>query len=201
MGRILLSDIYNHKDINGASLGRTIGRLLNLFKANYTEPKELNSNNTSISPGSLLDIKEDDYFEFIAGIFAGMKEKDDKKESECYKDIIKGKSKIMKKITEGMKKLDEGKGIGETITGILFSLVTVEGLVVDCNLLNLGSNIFNKVTSFKDMTELFMNLMVDADEYMSYSMQVYDNLFKKNLKECGKYIGKIISKLFDFHVK
>ena len=201
IGRILLSDIYNNKNITGVSLGRTIGRILNLFKANYTEPKELYSNDTSISPGSLLDIKEDDYFEFIAGIFAGMKEKDDEKESECYKDILKGKSKIMKQINDGMKKLDEGKGLGETMTGILFGLVTVEGLVVDCNLLNLGSNIFNKVTSFKDMTELFMNLMMNSDEYLSYGGEVYENFLKKNLKECGKSIGKIISKLFDFHVK
>ena len=201
IGRILLSDIYNNKNITGVSLGRTVGRILNLFKANYTEPKELYSNDTSISPGSLLDIKEDDYFEFIAGIFAGMKEKDDEKESECYKDILKGKSKIMKQINDGMKKLDEGKGFGETMTGILFGLVTVDGLVVDCNLLNLGSNIFNKVTSFNDMTELFMNLMMNSDEYLSYGGEVYDNFLKKNLKECGKNIGKIISKLFDFHVK
>ena len=201
IGRILLSDIYNNKNITGVSLGRTVGRILNLFKANYTEPKELYSNDTSISPGSLLDIKEDDYFEFIAGIFAGMKEKDDEKESECYKDILKGKSKIMKQINDGMKKLDEGKGFGETMTGILFGLVTVDGLVVDCNLLNLGSNIFNKVTSFKDMTELFMNLMMNSDEYLSYGGEVYENFLKKNLKECGKSIGKIISKLFDFHVK
>ena len=201
IGRILLSDIYNNKNITGVSLGRTVGRILNLFKANYTEPKELYSNDTSISPGSLLDIKEDDYFEFIAGIFAGMKEKDDEKESECYKDILKGKSKIMKQINDGMKKLDEGKGFGETLTGILFGLVTVDGLVVDCNLLNLGSNIFNKVTSFKDMTELFMNLMMNSDEYLSYGGEVYENFLKKNLKECGKSIGKIISKLFDFHVK
>ena len=107
----------------------------------------------------------------------------------------------MKQINDGMKKLDEGKGFGETMTGILFGLVTVDGLVVDCNLLNLGSNIFNKVTSFKDMTELFMNLMMNSDEYLSYGGEVYENFLKKNLKECGKSIGKIISKLFDFHVK
>ena len=182
IGKILLSDVYNNKNITGVSLGKTVGRILNLFKANYTEPKELYSNDTSISPGSLLDIKEEDYFEFIAGLFNGMKEKDDEKESECYKDILKGKSKIIKKINDGMNKLDEGKGFGETITGILFGLVTVEGLVVDCNLLNLGSNIFNKVTSVKDLTELFMNLMMNSDEFMSYGGQVYDNFLKKNLK-------------------
>jgi len=201
IGRILLSDIYTSKNVNGALLGRTVGKIFNLLKANNTEPKELNSNDTSISQGSLLDIKEDDYFEFIAGIFAGMKEKDDEKESECYKDILKGKSKIMKKINDGMKKLDEGKGFGETLTGILFGLVTVEGLVVDCNLLNLGSNIFNKVTSFKDMTALLMNIMSDSGVYLLYGGLIYDNFLKKNLKECGKYIGKIISKVFDFHVK
>ena len=201
IGRILLSDVYANKNINGASLGRTVGKIFNLLKANYTEQKELNSDDTSVSPGSLLDIKEEDYFEFIAGIFAGMKEKEDEKESECYKDILKGKSKIMKKINDGMKKLDEGKGFGETLTGILFGLVTVEGLVVDCNLLNLGSNIFNKVTSFKGMTELLMNIMSDSGVYLLYGGLIYDNFLKKNLKECGKYIGKIISKIFDFHVK
>ena len=201
IGRILLSDVYTNKNINGASLGRTVGKIFNLLKANYTEQKELNSDDTSISPSSLLDIKEEDYFEFIAGIFAGMKEKEDEKESECYKDILKGKSKIMKKINDGMKKLDEGKGFGETLTGIIFGLVTVEGLVVDCNLLNLGSNIFNKVTSFKGMTELLMNIMSDSGVYLLYGGLIYDNFLKKNLKECGKYIGKIISKVFDFHVK
>lgn len=202
IGKILLFDIYNSNNVTGTSLGKTFGKILNLFKVNFTEPKEIDSENKTLNNSTFLDnIKEEDYFEFISGLFNGMKEKEGGNESECYKDIVKGKDKIMKQINDGKKKLEEGKGIGETITSVLFNLVTVEGLVVDCNLLSLGSSIISKVTSMNEMTELFSKIMENSGIYIIYGGLIYDSFINKNLKDAGKYIGKIISKVFDFYVK
>ena len=130
-----------------------------------------------------------------------MKEKDDGNESKCYNDIIKEKSKIIEHIKDGIKNMDKDKGIGKMVTKILFNLITVEGLVVDCNLLSFGSNIISKVTSIKDMTELFNSVMKNNMLYLLYLEQIVDSFKKNDMKNLGKYIGKILSNLFDFHVK
>ena len=203
LGSTIYSEYINN-NLTGVSIGQTFGKIFNLFNMNFSELNELEpeSDKTLNEAGSILDnINVEDYFELIGGLFYGMKENDDGKESECYNDIIKGKNKIMDNIDKGLKKMDEGKGIGETITSILFNLITVEGLVVDCNLLSLGSSVISKFTSIKEMIELFQKTIKSSTLYLLYSGQIYDNFRKKNMKEVGKYIGKIISNIFDFHVK
>ena len=130
-----------------------------------------------------------------------MKEKDDGSESKCYNDILKGKNKIMNHIKEGFKNMDKDKGIGQMISTILFNLITVEGLVVDCNLLSFGSNILSKLTSIKDLTELFNSMNLNSSLYISYITKMADSFRNNNMKDVGKYIGKILSSIFDFHVK
>lgn len=203
LGSIIYSE-YTNNNLTGISLGQGLGKILNLFKLKLSETNELKSDseNPLDEIGSIFDaINADDYFELIGGLFYGMKEKDDGKESKCYNDIIKGKDKIMEHIDNGFKKVDEGKGIGETITSILFNLITVEGLVVDCNLLSLGGSVISKLTSIKELTELFQKIMQSSTFYILYIDQIIDSFKSKNLKEVGKYIGKIISNIFDFNVQ
>ena len=191
---------YNNNTLTGAFLGKKFGELINLFRANYTNLNELESETSLMKNDSFSDIMNK-YFDIIGSIFIGMKEKDDGSESKCYKDIIKGKAKIMKNIEDGFKKADKSKGIGSIITNIIFNLITVEGLVVDCNLLKLGSRIISKVTSLKEMKNLLSKIMETPDIYIEYLGIIFDNFKDNNINEGGKYIGKIISKIFDFHVK
>ena len=107
----------------------------------------------------------------------------------------------MNHIQEGFKNMDKEKGIGQMITTILFNLITVEGLVVDCNLLSFGSNIISKLTSVKDLTELINSMMQNSTLYILYISQLADSFRNNNMKDVGKYIGKILSNIFDFHVK
>ena len=192
--------IYKNETLTGSSLGKLFGDIINMFKENVTDIKELKSDKNTTDINSYLDNIEQ-YFDIIGGIFIGMKEKDDGNESKCYNDIIKGKSKIIEHIKDGIKNMDKDKGIGKMITKILFNLITVEGLVVDCNLLSFGSNIISKITSIKDMTELFNSVMQNNMLYLLYLEQIVDSFKKNDMKNLGKYIGKILSNLFDFHVK
>ena len=205
---------YKNNTLTGATIGQTLGKVLNMLTKKNIETNEIESGaetgiETETENGSLLDeadsflsnIKPEDYLELIGGLFNGMKEKDNEKESECYKDIIKGQNKILEHINNGMKEIEKGKTIGKTITSIIFNLVTVEGLVVDCNLLSLGSNVISKITSIKEATNLMKKIFESSTVYLLYVGQIYDSFQKKDMKETGKYVGKIISDIFDFHVK
>ena len=191
---------YNNNTLTGALLGKKFGELINLFRVNYTNINELESETNLMKNDSFSDIMNK-YFDIIGSIFIGMKEKDDGSESKCYKDIIKGKAKIMKNIQDSFKKADKNKAISSIITKIIFNLITVEGLVVDCNLLKLGSRIISKVTSLKEMKDLLSKIMETPDIYIEYLGKIFDNFKDNNMNEVGKYIGKIISNIFDFHVK
>ena len=191
---------YFNATITGASLGRLFGEIINIFKENLSDVNVLEPEKNSSDKDSILD-NINQYFDIIGGIFNGMKEKEDGSESKCYNDILKGKNKIMNHIKEGFKNMDKDKEIGQMISTILFNLITVEGLVVDCNLLSFGSNIISKVTSIKDMTELFNSVMKNNMLYLLYLEQIVDSFKKNDMKNLGKYIGKILSNLFDFHVK
>ena len=191
---------YNNNTLTGAFLGKQFGELINLFRANYSKFNESESEVNILKNNSFLD-NINEYYDIIGSIFIGMKEKDYGNESKCYNDIIRGKAKIMKNIENRFKNADNNKGFGSIISNILFDLITVEGLVVDCNLLKFGSSIISKVTSINEMTNLITKIMEESDMYIEYIGKIIDNFKNNNLKEAGKDIGKIISNIFGFHVK
>ena len=200
LGTILYFN-YNNNTLTGASLGKSFGEFINLFRNNYTNPKEIEGGQTNTSKNiSILD-NLNEYFDAIGSIFIGMKEKDDGNESLCYQDIIKGKSKIIDNIQKSFEKADKNKGISSIASKILFSLITVEGLVVDCNLIKLGTTIFSKLTSLKEVTGLLTKMMENSDIYIEYFGKIIECFKNNNMKEAGIYLGKIISNIFDFHVK
>lgn len=187
---------YNNNSLTGELLGNTFGKIFNLFKENYTELNEIDLENNN----TLLD-SVNEYFDVIGGIFIGMKEKDDGNVSKCYNDIIKGKNEIIEKIQKSLDKMDNNKGFGDTLKEILFKLIGVEGLFIDCNLLGLGAKIISKFTSVKQMTELFSKIIEKSSLYMLYIGQIFEQFKENNMLEVGKNIGKIISNIFDFYVK
>ena len=191
---------YNNNTNTGASLGKTFGEILNLLKFDYSELYELVSENDEDDIDLFVDNVEKQMNELFQGIFIGMKEIDDGRDSKCYNDIIKGKKKIMNILERAMKKIDDGENIKETLKNVGFNLITVEGVTVDCNLLSLGNSILGKITSVKEMVKLFYKIM-QAKKYIIYIKQFYEKIKKRKMKEAGKYIGKILSSLLDFNIK
>ena len=191
---------YNNNTFTGASLGKTFGKIHNLFKFEYSELYELVSEIDDNDIDSFVDILNNQINELFRGIFIGMKEKDDGKDSKCYNDIINGKKKIMSFLEKGVKKIEDGESVGEVLKNIGFNLVTIEGVTVNCNLLSIGSSILSKATSIKEMTKLVYKIM-QAKKYIIYIKQFYQKFKDKNMKDAGKYIGKIVSSLFDFNIK
>ena len=188
--------LYNNNSLTGEKLGNTCGKILNLFKDNYTESNLLESDNNN----TFLDTINE-YFDIIGGIFMGMKKEDDGNESKCYDDILKGKTEIMENIQKSLEKMDKNKGFGDTMKDIIFKLIGVKGLFIDCNLLGLAAKIISKLSSLKEMTEIFSKTMEKSNLYMLYIGEIFEQFKNNNMLEVGKYIGKIISNIFDFYVK
>lgn len=188
---------YTNPNISGTSLGRTLGKIFNLFRKDQIP--EIEEPKTSVPEKKLFN--EEDYFSFFEGIFLGMKKEEDGQESLCYKDVLKGKDEIMKHIRKGMKGVEEGKAVGKMIRTILFNLMTVEGLVIDCNLLTLGGSVISKLSSMKEIMVLYDKIMKNAGDYITIFKNIFDSYRSKDLKNTGFHIGKFISKIFDFYVK
>ena len=188
---------YNNNSLSGASLGQISGKFINLFK--NTSLNQLDSSNNLTENASLLS-KFEEYFDIIGGFFIGMKEKDDGNESKCYNDIIQGKDEIIKNIQKSMEKVDKNKAFGSIMKEILFKLITVKGLFVDCNILGFGSSIISKF-NMKEMANLLEKVVTNSTLYLSYIGQIVENFKSNNMTEAGKYGGKIISDIFGFYVK
>ena len=196
LGQILFYE-YANPNKTGASLGRTFGKIINLFRTNFVEPEETTKGVPSRKP---FDIE--DYFGFFEGLFLGMKkDDDDTKESLCYKDVLKGKDEIMKHVQKGMKGVEEGKGVGKMIKTILFNLMTVEGLVIDCNLLTLGGSVISKLSSAKELMVLYDKILKNLGDYIVIFKNIFESYKNNDLKNIGIHCGKLISSIFDFHVK
>lgn len=191
--KIVLNEISN-KHRTGASLGKTAGEIFFLFSKNYTDAKKEEK-----SPQKPFDINN--YFELIEGIFLGMKKDNDTEESLCYKDVMKGKDEIIKQVKKGMKGVEQGKGFWRAVKTIIFNLMVVEGLVVDCNLLTLGGTVIFKLSNDKERQILFDNFLKNIESYYNVIKHIFEGLINDNLKEIGIGIGKFISKLFEFNVK
>lgn len=191
---------YKNNTLNGASLGKMCGEFLNLFKNNYIGLNEIEVENKNISQNNSVLDSIDEYFDIIGGIFIGMKEKDDGSESKCYNDILKGKAKIMKNIENSLKNVDKDKAIGEIFKNIIFNLIGVEGLFLDCNLLSFASNIISVITSSNEMSKLLSKIADNSSKYLLFIGKILENIKDNNKKEIGRYIGKIISSIFGFYV-
>lgn len=194
---------FNNNTLSGVSLGGILGKIVNLFKFDYNALYELESedvdDNTEID--LILDNINKKLIDFISGIFMGIKEKDDGKESKCFRDIINEKKKLLNIFENALKKMKTGKSFSEILKSISFQLVTVEGLTVDCNLLSLGNSILGKVSSIKELTKVFYKTIQNSRVYIVYFKQFIEKLKKNRIKEAGTYVGKIISNIFDFNLK
>ena len=199
LGKIILNE-YLNPNKTAISLGRTFGQVFNLFRKSNIEPKEIKEEtDKSVPTKQFLD--EEDYFGFFEGLFLGMKKQDDGQESLCYKDVLKGKDEIMKHVRKGMQGVEEGKGVGKMIRTILFNLMTVEGLVIDCNLLSLGGSVISKMSSKKELLVLYDKIMKNIGEYIIIFTNMFESYRNSDLKNAGLHLGKFISKIFDFYVK
>ena len=201
LGQIIYNE-YTNPNITASSLGYTLGKIVNLFRKNFVEPKFIQEEETqkNIVPNKKI-FDENDYFGLFEGLFLGMKKEDNGEESLCYKDVLKGKDEIMKHVRKGMKGVEEGKSVGKMIRTILFNLMTVEGLVIDCNLLSLGGSVISKFTSMKEMMVLYDKIIKNVGDYITILKNIFTCYTNKDLKGIGMNIGKFISKIFDFYVK
>ena len=189
---------YQNPNKTSTSLGRAAGKIFNLL---IFDSDSINENDNIISNKSQSEMNNEDYLEFVGGMFNGMKKIEDNKESECYKDIIKGKEEILENLEFGRKELEKGESLMSTITKTILALMGVDGLIIDCNLLSLTGKIISKFTSIKEFSELSNRIIDNSANFILYIGKMFENFSNGNYKETGKYFGKIISNIFDFYVK
>lgn len=198
----LLYSLY-FDELSPSSLGKAFGDTINLFKKSDSQIEDSAEKMDKIDYSKLpffSDLKKEYAFEFLLGMLNGLKKEDDGKDSDCYKDIIKGKDKIYKYIVDAYDSMDKGKDFSKAFGNIIFNLITVEGFVSDCNLLDFGS-LIAKVSSAEKLKELWKKSKNQSQFYLYNSKELVKNMQNGDYKEAGKYFGKIFGKIFDFSVK
>ena len=184
---------FSAKEITPEILGRTTGKLFNLFRKNFVEEEDKKSQPTK-------PFNFEDYYGLIEGLFSGMKKEDAGKESSCYKYIIKGKKDIQKFIEKGMKGIENGKPVGKMVKTVIFNLMTVEGMILDCNLMTLGGSVIAKLSSKKELELLGDKFAKEVVDYIELFKNAFFGYREGDLRKIGLNIGKFISSLLDFYV-
>ena len=190
---IIFFDEFSAKEMTPEILGRITGKLFNLFRKNYSE--EDDKKNQPKKP-----FKIEDYYGLIEGLFSGMKKEDAGKESRCYKYVIKGKKEIQRFIEKGMKGIENGKPVGKMVKTVIFNLMTVEGLILDCNLMTLGGSVIAKLSSKKELELLGDKFAKEVVDYVELFKKAFFGYRDGDLRAIGLNIGKFISSLLDFYV-
>ena len=198
---------YNNSALTPKDIGTIFGKIINLFKFDYEALYELEADTdddedkTSKEIDLIIDNINNHLTELFSGIFRGMKMVDDRKGSLCYKDILKNKNKLWTIVESAIKKMREGESLSQAIKSLGFKLVTIEGITVDCNLLNLGNSVLSKITSMKELIIFFNKILKNSELYLDNANQAMDNFKNKKIKEAGIYIGKILRSMIGFDVK
>ena len=191
---IIFFEEFSNKEITPEILGRTIGKLFNLFRKNYAEEDD-NKKNQPKKP-----FKIEDYYGLIEGLFSGMKKEDAGKDSSCYKYVLKGKKEIQRFIEKGMKGIENGKPVGKMVKTVIFNLMTVEGLILDCNLMTLGGSVIAKFSSQKELELLLDQFTKEIVNYIELFKNAFFGYRDGDLRAIGLNIGKFISSILDFYV-
>ena len=198
---------YNNSALTPKDIGAIFGKIINLFKFDYEALYELEADTdddedkTSKEIDLIIDNINNHLTELFSGIFRGMKKVDDRKGSLCYKDILKNKNKLWTIVESAINKMRKGESLSQAIKSLGFKLVAIEGITVDCNLLNLGNSVLSKITSMKELIIFFNKILKNSELYLDNANQAIDNFKNKKIKEAGIYIGKILRGIFGFDVK
>ena len=190
---MILFDDFSAKEITPEILGRTTGKIFNLFRKNFSE--EDDKKNQPRKPFNF-----EDYYGLIEGLFSGMKKEDAGKESRCYKYIIKGKKEIERFIEKGIKGIENGKPVAKMVKTVIFNLMTVEGMLLDCNLMTLGGSVIAKLSSKKELELLGDKFAKEIVDYIELFKNAFFGYREGDLRKIGLNIGKFISSLLDFYV-
>lgn len=191
---MILFDEFSAKEITPEILGRTTGKIFNLFRKDFSK-EDNEKKNQPKKPFNL-----EDYYGLIEGLFSGMKKEDAGQESRCYKYIIKGKKEIEKFIEKGMKGIENGKPVKKMIKTVIFNLMTVEGMLLDCNLMALGGSVITKLSSKKELELLGDKFAKEVVDYIEYFKNAFFGYREGDLRKIGLNVGKFISSLLDFYV-
>ena len=196
---------YNNRTLTPKYIGGILGKIVNLCKFDYEALYELETDldeddNSSKDIDLIIDNINNHLTELFSGIFRGMKKADDGMGSLCYKDILKNKNKLWTIVESAIKKMREGESLSQAIKSLGFKLVTIEGITVDCNLLNLGNSVLSKITSMKEFIKFFNKIFQNSQLYIEIIEQIITNFKNKKIKEAGIYLGKIISSIIGFNV-
>lgn len=197
---------YKNNTLTPKYIGGILGKIINLLKFDYEAIYELQAEsdedeNDNRDIDLIVDNINNHLVEFFSGVFIGMKRVDDGKESLCYKDILRNRNKLLNIVESVIKKMSKGQSLSQTIKNLGFKLITIEGITVDCNLLNLGNSVLSKLTSMKEFIQFLNKILQNSKLYLENVQKIIDSFKNKKIKEAGIYLGKIIKSIIGFHVK
>lgn len=152
---------------------------------------------------SLCKIKNDDIddminelYPIIIGATKGLAEKEEAKCSAVFKNNQNDIKKIVKDCVMDIK---AGTDIATAVANAALKLMLIDGLLTECNALQIPS-IISKFTTKEGVLSVLKNLYKNIDTVWENIEGIWDNLFDDKYEELGVNVGKILAIATDFHV-
>lgn len=144
---------------------------------------------------SLCKIKNDDiddminkFYPIIIGVTKGLAKSEEAKCSAVFKNNQDAIKKIVKDCVTEIK---AGTDIATAVANAALKLMQIEGLMTECNALEIPS-IISKFTTKEGVLEVLKNLYNNIDATWENIEGIWDKVFDEKFEEVGVHVGKIL---------
>ena len=144
----------------------------------------------------LTDEQTDKIYSYVVSVFRGMAETE---EATCAQVLENHKDQVLDIVLTAVEEVKGGKDVQQAISDAAIKLMSVDGLVSECNVLAMPA-IYTKVTSKDGLVEIFQALIDNIDDVYSYGEKAKDAISDKDYNTAAEDAGHILSIALDFQV-
>ena len=144
----------------------------------------------------MRDVPVDDIYDAVVALFRGMAETE---QATCAGVLEKQKDKILEIVYAAIDEAKSGTDISTVIQNAVQKLMSVDGLVSECNVLAMPA-IVTKVTTKEGLVEIFQAAIDNIDKIYDYGTNIKDAIIAKDYNKAAENLGHILSIVLDFQV-
>ena len=151
----------------------------------------------SYSNPLLQDSKSDLLTSIIKGFIEGLTKEGES--GKCKSDIVKSKEKILQVFKELFQDIISGKDLLSSLYSAVTKLLSVDGVVTDCRLMNLLT-VISEIITDDGRKEIIKRVSNNRELLKTYVYGFYNSVKNTKLEEASKYIGKAFQVVLNFYV-
>ena len=142
------------------------------------------------------DIPVEEIYNAVIGLFKGMAETE---EARCAGVFTNQRTKILEIVYQCIDEIKAGTEIATAIQNAGLKLMGVEGLISECNVLQMPS-LITKFTTKEGLVGIFQTLIDNIDDVYSFGEQMKTAIENKDYPGAAEAFGHILSIALEFHV-